>query len=80
MSRLLERLLQIDGFLRSKHRQTSDTLAIALEIRKDLAFLRDRSLDPAGAETSSSRESAPKWEPSSLPSIGGYLGQPGCSS
>jgi len=47
MSRQLERLLQIDGFLRSKQRQTSDTLAIALEvsertIRKDLAFLRDR--------------------------------------
>lgn len=47
MSRRLERLLQIDGFLRSKQRQTSDTLAIALEvsertIRKDLAFLRDR--------------------------------------
>ncbi|WP_411053600.1 HTH domain-containing protein, partial [Tritonibacter sp. SIMBA_163] len=42
MSRQLERLLQIDGFLRSKQRQTSDTLAAALEvsertIRKDLA-------------------------------------------
>jgi len=47
MSRRLERLLQIDSFLRSKQRQTSDKMAQALEvsertIRKDLAFLRDR--------------------------------------
>ena len=47
MSRRLERLLHIDAFLRYQQRQTSDTLAEALEvsertIRKDLAFLRDR--------------------------------------
>ncbi|PNW65395.1 UNVERIFIED_CONTAM: DNA-binding protein [Euhalothece sp. KZN 001] len=47
MSRQLERLLHIDAFLRYQQRQTSDTLAEALEvsertIRKDLAFLRDR--------------------------------------
>ena len=47
MSRRLERLLHIDTLLRSKQRQTSDTLAEALEVsertvRKDLAFLRDR--------------------------------------
>jgi predicted DNA-binding transcriptional regulator YafY len=47
MSRQLERLLNIDAFLRSPQRQTSEILAQALEvsertIRKDLAFLRDR--------------------------------------
>jgi predicted DNA-binding transcriptional regulator YafY len=47
MSRHLERLLQIDTLLRSHSRQTSDSLAKALEvtertIRSDIAFLRDR--------------------------------------
>lgn len=47
MSRHLERLLQIDNLLRCRSRQTSDSLASALEvtertIRSDLAFLRDR--------------------------------------
>lgn len=47
MSRHLERLLQIDHFLRSPARQTSISLAEALEvsertIRSDIAFLRDR--------------------------------------
>jgi len=47
MSRHLERLLQLDALLRSNQRQTSDSLAQALEvsertIRSDIAFLRDR--------------------------------------
>lgn len=47
MSRHLERLLQIDNLLRSPTRQTSISLAEALEvsertIRSDVAFLRDR--------------------------------------
>ena len=51
MSRRFERLLQIDAFLRSQPRQTSDTLAQVLEVsertvRNDLAFLRDRFSAP----------------------------------
>ncbi|MCT7973370.1 helix-turn-helix transcriptional regulator [Laspinema olomoucense] len=47
MSRHLERLLKIDGLLRSVERQTGPTLASILEvsdrtIRNDIAFLRDR--------------------------------------
>lgn len=47
MSRHLERLLKIDGLLRSGERQTGLTLAAILEvsdrtIRNDIAFLRDR--------------------------------------
>lgn len=47
MSRHLERLLLIDSLLRSAVRQTSISLAEALEvsertIRSDIAFLRDR--------------------------------------
>lgn len=47
MSRHLERLLQIDLLLRAAQRQTTGTIAKALEvsertIRNDLAFLRDR--------------------------------------
>jgi predicted DNA-binding transcriptional regulator YafY len=47
MSRILERLLQIDQLLRSSKRPTSNSLAEALEvsertIRSDLNFLRDR--------------------------------------
>ncbi|XWK89464.1 MAG: transcriptional regulator [Phormidium sp.] len=47
MSRHLERLLQIDELLRSGQRQTSESLAQAVEvsertIRNDIAFLRDR--------------------------------------
>jgi predicted DNA-binding transcriptional regulator YafY len=51
MSRHLERLLQIDSFVRSYERQTCDRLAELLEvnertIRYDLAFLRDRYQAP----------------------------------
>lgn len=51
MSRRLERLLQIDHLLRSPARQTSISLAQALEvsertIRSDIAFLRDRFSAP----------------------------------
>jgi predicted DNA-binding transcriptional regulator YafY len=51
MSRLLERLLQIDALLRSGQRQTQGSLSQALEvsertIRDDLAFLRDRFSAP----------------------------------
>ena len=51
MSRHLERLLQIDFLLRSKQRQTADSLASKLEvsertIRNDLNFLRDRYSAP----------------------------------
>jgi predicted DNA-binding transcriptional regulator YafY len=51
MSRHLERLLQIDSLLRSKQRQTADSLASELEvsertIRNDLNFLRDRYSAP----------------------------------
>ena len=47
MSRILERLLQIDQLLRSSKRPTSNSLAEALEVsertvRSDLNFLRDR--------------------------------------
>jgi predicted DNA-binding transcriptional regulator YafY len=47
MSRHLERLLQIDALLRSKQRQTAESLSQALEVsertaRSDIAFLRDR--------------------------------------
>ena len=51
MSRLLERLLQIDSLLRAAQRPTTATIAEALEvsertIRSDLAFLRDRFSAP----------------------------------
>lgn len=51
MSRHLERLLQIDNLLRSSTKQTSNSLAEALEvsertIRSDIAFLRDRYSAP----------------------------------
>lgn len=51
MSRHLERLLQIDSYIRSRERQTSVSLAEALEvsdrtIRNDLNFLRDRFYAP----------------------------------
>lgn len=51
MSRVLERLLQIDQLLRTAPRQTAVTIAEALEVsertvRNDLAFLRDRFSAP----------------------------------
>ncbi|MGI0495435.1 HTH domain-containing protein [Alkalinema pantanalense CENA528] len=47
MSRHLERLLNIDGLLRSGQRQTADAMASVLEVsertvRKDIELLRDR--------------------------------------
>lgn len=47
VSRHLERLLQLDSLIRSRERQTCQSLADSLEvsertIRSDLAFLRDR--------------------------------------
>lgn len=51
MARVLERLLQIDSLLRTAQRQTTATIAEALEVsertvRSDLAFLRDRFSAP----------------------------------
>jgi predicted DNA-binding transcriptional regulator YafY len=51
MSRILERLLHIDGFLRDPHRQTAGFMAQKLEvsertIRSDLDMLRDRYRAP----------------------------------
>lgn len=51
MSRHLERLLEIDSLIRGRERQTSTSLANALEvcdrtIRNDLDFLRDRFFAP----------------------------------
>jgi predicted DNA-binding transcriptional regulator YafY len=72
MSQHLERLLHIDSLLRSKHRQTADSLASELEvsertIRNDLNFLRDRY----GAPLESTRQKGyhytdPDWR---LPTI-----------
>jgi predicted DNA-binding transcriptional regulator YafY len=72
MSRLLERLLQIDALLRSGQRQTQGSLAQELgvserTIRDDIAFLRDRFSAPLAFDrTLGWRYSEPDWR---LPSI-----------
>jgi len=72
MSRHLERLLKIDALLRSRQRQTANSLSKQLEvsertIRGDLAFLRDRYSAPLAFSKSQGFYYAdPEWR---LPSI-----------
>lgn len=72
MSRHLERLLQIDALLRAGKRQTSVSLARAIEvsertIRSDLAFLRDRFNAPLEYSSKLGHHyTAPEWR---LPSV-----------
>jgi predicted DNA-binding transcriptional regulator YafY len=72
MARVLERLLQIDSLLRTAQRQTTATIAEALEvsertIRSDLAFLRDRFNAPLEYSPKQGHHyTDPEWR---LPSI-----------
>ncbi|OLP20451.1 DNA-binding protein [Leptolyngbya sp. 'hensonii'] len=79
MSRHLERLLEIDGLLRQGRRQTSTSLAEAVEvsertIRNDLTFLRDRYQAPI--EWSKARGyyyTDPDWRLPTIPLTRGEL-------
>ncbi len=79
MSRLLERLLAIDALLRNPERQTTPTLAEALEvsdrtIRADLAFMRDRFAAPlAYTPAQGQHYTDPDWRLPSIPLTKGEL-------
>jgi predicted DNA-binding transcriptional regulator YafY len=72
MSRLLERLLNLDAILRRNQRHTADSLAAQLEvsdrtIRNDIQFLRDRYHAPiAWTRAAGYHYTEPTWR---LPSI-----------
>lgn len=79
MSRQLERLLQLDTLLRSPERQTSATLAAAVEmsertVRSDLEFLRDRYGAPLlYTKNLGWHYSDPDWRLPSIPLTQGEL-------